>query len=184
MLRNERLRRVLMLCGSFVRNLAYYRAGWSEEHRHLLGMNNGDFWRVVNGNFIDTCVLEWCKLFGEKKGEFHWKKIVSNPVSFKAGLLLQAGLDEYAFNKEINTFRQYRDKWVAHLDTERTGFIPALEVAKKAVWFYYARVKQEAESRELVEFTRELDRAYEQCEREAKEVYRIAAGRPATGSQL
>jgi len=184
MLRSERLRRVLMLCGSFVRNPAYYRAGWSEEHKHPLDMNNGDFWRVVNGNFIDTCVLEWCKLFGENKGEFHWKKIVSDPVSFKENLRLQIGLDDDAFNKEIHIFREYRDKWVAHLDTERTGFIPALEVAKKAVWFYYARVKQEAESRELVEFTRELDRAYEHCEREAKEVYRIAAGSAAIGSQL
>jgi hypothetical protein len=180
--RSERLRRVIMLCGSFVRNLAYYRVGWSEEHKHLLAMNNGDFWRVVNGNFIDTCVLEWCKLFGESKGEFHWKKIISDPVSFKVGLLLQAGLDEDGFNREINIFREYRDKWVAHLDTERAGFIPALEIAKKAVWFYYARVKQEAESRELVELNRELDRAYEHCEGEAKEVYRIAVHRPAAGS--
>lgn len=164
-----------MLCGSFVRNLAYYRVGWSAEHKHLLGTNNGDFWRVVNGNFIDTCVLEWCKLFGDKKGEFYWKRIVSDPVSFKAGLLLHAGLNEDAFNKEINTFREYRDKWVAHLDTERTGFIPALEVAKKAVWFYYAHiVNQEAKSGEQTEFTRELDRAYEHCEHEAKEVYRTA----------
>jgi hypothetical protein len=182
MSRSDRLCSVLMLCGSFVRNLAYYRIGWNEEHKHLLGMYNDDFWRVVNGNFIDRCVLEWCKLFGETKGEFHWKKVVSDTVSFKAGLLRHIGLDEDAFNKEINIFREYRDKWVAHLDTERTGFIPALEVAKKAVWFYYARVKQEAESRDLAEFTRELDRAYEHCEREAKEVYRIAAYRPAIGS--
>ena len=91
-------------------------------------------------------------------------------------------MNEDAFNKEINTFREYRDKWVAHLDTEPTGFIPALEVAKKAVWFYYGHVKQEAGARELLEFTRELDRAYEDCESEAKEIYRIAASRRAMGS--
>ena len=67
MTRREKLGNVVKLCHSFLLNLASYRAGWNNEHRHLLEMTNtvsGDFWRKVNGNFIDMCVLEWCKLFG------------------------------------------------------------------------------------------------------------------------
>ena len=176
--RTEKLHRVLLLCGSFVRNLAYFRVGCGEEHKHLLSMDNENFnfWRMVNGNFIDMCVLDWCKLFGERKGEYCWKNIVTDAASFKIDLLLHLGLDEEAFNKEIHIMREYRDKWVAHLDLEQTGFRPMLDVAKKSIWFYYAHImKHEAESAYLVEFGPDLDRGYEYSEREANAVYRTAA---------
>ena len=75
--------------------------------------------------------------------------------------------------------REYRDKWVAHSDSERAGFYPALEVAKKAVWFYYGHVvKHEAASEDLTEFTPGLDLGYKHCEREAEAVYQAAATFP------
>jgi hypothetical protein len=64
-------RRVVTLCRHFVANLAYYRTGWTEKHRHLLDYRNDNFWRVVNGNFFDICVLEWCKLFADEKGKHY-----------------------------------------------------------------------------------------------------------------
>jgi len=132
--RKDRLRRVVILCRNFAINLAYYRAGCSNEHKHLLDpAKAGNFWRVVNGNFLDLCVLEWCKLFAEKKGEYYWEKVVTDPTSFKADLLLHVGLAEGAFQKEIKTMREYRDKFVAHLDSDNTGVYPAFDVAKKAV---------------------------------------------------
>jgi len=109
----------MTLCSSFARNLAYYRTGWSKKYKHLL--DGSDFWRAVNGNFLDMCVLEWCKLFADKKEKHHWRKVVSDPARFEAGLLRHLGLDEVAFQREIDTIRKYRDKFVAHLDLERSG---------------------------------------------------------------
>jgi len=170
--RREKLGNVVKLCHSFVRNLAYYRAGWANEHRHLLEMTNtvsGDFWRKVNGNFIDMCVLDWCKLFGEKTGEYFWKNIVADAARFNADLLFHLGLEEQEFNRQIHIMREYRDKWVAHLDLERSGFFPALEVPKKAAWFYYGRIVQQEP--DLSGLPAELDGGYEHCEEVAKAIY-------------
>ncbi len=67
------------------------------------------------------CVLDWCKLFGERNGNYSWKRIVADPDAFKRDLLEHLGLDDNAFDEEIRIFREYRDKWVAHLDRDRKG---------------------------------------------------------------
>jgi hypothetical protein len=74
----DRVRRAAILCVHFMRNLAYYRAGWAvrvghsgrsgSSHRVLL-RNDSQFWRTVNGNCLDACILEWCKLFAEPRGK-------------------------------------------------------------------------------------------------------------------
>src|SRR5919204_3835775 len=115
--RKDRLRRVVILCCSFARNLAYYRIAWSQEHRHLLDQGHAhvNFWRVVNSNFLEMCVLEWYKLFAEKKGKHFWGNIVTDVPAFEAGLLRYLGLEMDAFQKEISAMRLYRDKFIAHL---------------------------------------------------------------------
>ncbi|HEY6395117.1 MAG TPA: hypothetical protein VIX12_06830 [Candidatus Binataceae bacterium] len=173
--RKDRLRRVVILCGSFARNLAYYRVGWSQEHRHLLDPAKSDranFWNTVNGNFVYMCVLEWCKLFADKRGKHYWGKIVADPAGFKAGLLRHLGLDEGVFQTEINDMLELRDKHIAHLDSDPTGDIPRLDVPKKAVWFYHDYIaNQEAKPSDLAGLPVELDTGYKQCEDEAKAVY-------------
>lgn len=52
--------------------MAYYRAGWKDK-KLILG---GNFWTGINGNCLDIAVLEWCKLFADRKDPHHWKKIV------------------------------------------------------------------------------------------------------------
>ncbi len=171
--RKERLRRVVRLCCYFGTNLAYYRVGWSPEHKQLLDRVQGyNFWRTVNGNFLDVCVLEWCKLFGDQRGKHYWGKIVKDRAGFKAALLDHLGLEEDAFQKEVAIMRTYRDKWVAHLDSDITGIYPALDVAKKAVRFYHAHiVKHEAEPGDLAGLPLEFDKGYQDCEDEAKAIY-------------
>jgi len=173
MSRQDRLRRVLILCCSFARNLAYYRVGRSTDYLHLQKESNTTFtfWRAVNGNFIDMCVLEWCKLFADKKGKHYWKNIVSNPDEFRAGLLLHIGTKEAGFQKDIDIMLRYRDKFIAHLDSDPIMFIPALDAAKKAVWFYYAHVVDH-EGANLAGLPPDLEAGYLQTEDEARIVYR------------
>jgi hypothetical protein len=169
--RKDQLRRVVRLCSNFAVNLAYYRAGWSSEYKQLLEADT-NFWRAANGNFLDMCVLESCKLFTEKRGKYYWANIVSNTADFKTGLLRHLGSDEEAFKREIASMRNYRDKFVAHSDFDRTGHYPALDVPKKAVWFYHAHVvNHEAQLQDLEGLPLKLDPGYEEEEEETKAVY-------------
>ena len=171
MSRQDRLYRVVILCRNFAVNFAYYRVGQKPEHLHLQ-LRRGDFWRAVCGNFIDICVLEWCKLFGDSKGKHHWSKVVSDATSFENELLNHLGIDQAAFQQEIETMRRYRDKFLAHLDSDEVMHIPVLDMAKRAVWFYYAHVVQrEAKLGELAELPVGLDEAYAKYEDEAQAIY-------------
>jgi hypothetical protein len=175
MSRRDRLRRVVILCRNFTVNLAYYRVGRRSEHLPLQDYPRharASFWRAVSGNFIDSCVLEWCKLFADPKGKHHWSRIVSDPANFETQLMNHLGIDETAFEKEIGVMRQYRDKFLAHLDSDEVMNIPALDIAKQAVWFYHAYlVRHEAQPGDLVGLPIELDAGYAQCEDEARLIY-------------
>ena len=83
MTRRDRLRRAVIVCTSFVRNLAYYRACHGQHGSPLLAEAHPQvsFWRQANANFLDVSVLEWCKLFGEPKGEHGWRLIVTDPAA-------------------------------------------------------------------------------------------------------
>jgi hypothetical protein len=176
MSRKEKLRRVAFLCCSFGRNLAYYRAGWDKECKQLLELDksrNARFWRQVNSNFVEVCVLEWCKLFADPGGKFYWVNIVSDRASFKVALLRHLGLSEDGFSKEIDDMRTLRDKHIAHSDAVRTGYVPVLDVAKRAVWFYYDHiVRCEAQQGDLAGLPQELESGYLECLTEAMEIYR------------
>jgi len=171
--RRDRLRRVVILCRNFAVNLAYYRVGQRPEHSGLLDFQrHGNFWRAANGNFIDICVLEWCKLFTDSNGKHHWRNIVSDPTQFKTQLLDHLGIDEAAFQREIAAARRYRDKFLAHLDSAEVMNIPILDIAKKAVWFYHAHVvEHEVTPGDLDGLPVELDTGYAQCERQAEATY-------------
>src|SRR5687768_16055834 len=110
--RRDLLRRVVILCCSFGRILAYYRAWWGEEHQHFLSLANDHpiFWRAVNNNFLDMCILDWCKLFAYKRGKHYWGEVVTDPSAFEVALLRHLGLETETFQNEIDNILYYRDK--------------------------------------------------------------------------
>jgi hypothetical protein len=175
--RDERLRRVLILCCSFARNLAYYRTGRRTPYLHLQQTPNPTFtfWRAVSGNFIDMCVLEWCKLFADRRGKHYWRNIAADPDDFRVKLLNHLGIDEVGFQKDIDIMLRYRDKFIAHLDSDIIMNIPALDAAKKAVWFYHGYVLAH-ENIVLAGLPADLDKGYMETEDEAATVYRKAGG--------
>ncbi len=139
MTRRERLRRVFILCTHFTRNLGYVRGAdknkdvWAPPLDHPLS----HFCVTANNNFVDMCVLEWCKLFGDKKGEHYWGSIVADPTKFESELLQHLSVDTATFETYRLEMRAYRDKFVAHLDSELRGDIPSFDLAWRAVEFYY-----------------------------------------------
>lgn len=82
-------------------------------------------------------MLEFCKLFAEKRGRHHWRKVVSDQTAFLTGLLPTLGMNETELNEYIQTFRFYRNKYLAHLDEETTGNFPDLGPGKDAVSYLY-----------------------------------------------
>ena len=81
--RRERLRRAVILCADFTRNLAYYRASF--RHSEVWKQRSQDvaFWMTVHGNALDMCVLAWCKLFGGSNDQHAWQKVVSDSAAFE-----------------------------------------------------------------------------------------------------
>jgi hypothetical protein len=180
--RRDRLRRVVLLCCAFMRNLAYYRTGY----RYPIGWRDAplaevaSFWRIVNGNFIDVCVLEWCKLLGDAKAQHYWERVVSDKERFKTELLRRLGLSEAEFELFRQKMRTYRDRFIAHLDSEFVMQIPTLDLAKTSVEFYHEYVAMnEAEPADLFalpDTAEKLQHGYRECEEEAERVYRAAFG--------
>ncbi len=134
MTRRQRVRRTLILCCHFLRNLAFYKAGW----RGDVCIRKDQFWVTANGNFLDHCVLEWCKLFGdEKRGKHFWRKVITDQDVFLEGLLQTLEFTETEFASYIDDMRTYRDKFVAHLDLDEVMKIPRLRLARKSVSYLH-----------------------------------------------
>lgn len=175
MSRRDRLRRVVILCRDFARNLAYYRSGQSSRHKSLLDRATcaeANFWRVTNSNFIDMCVLDWCKLFADKNGKHYWTNVVTDAPGLEAALLAHLDVSAEEWQRQIDVMRRYRDKFLAHLDSDYVMNIPTLDLAKNAVWFYHSWVVgKEAKAGEIDNLPNELDTGFQQSQREAERVF-------------
>lgn len=135
----DRIRGVALLCCHCARNVAYYRAGWVEGRF----ISNDDFWRNANSNFLDIAVLEWCKLFVDRKGKHYWSKVVSVPDEFLPVLINGIDVTENVFNTHCEEVKTYRDKFVAHLDAGRRMQIPSLTIVVESAVFLYDLVRNE-----------------------------------------
>jgi hypothetical protein len=186
----ERQRRVVRLCCMFMRSLAFFRAGLQPEVPPKLFARThpqGWFWRGVHGNFMDMCVLDWCKLFADYKSEHHWHRVVDDRVRFKKDLCAALGIRSAEFTKMIKEVEHYRNKFVAHLDEERVMRFPKWELPKKAVAFLHEHLAQQAHSHEdwrrlgLPATAEEMDRGSARSFQEAQSVYAEAMAPSSTG---
>jgi len=162
--RVKRLRRVGLLCCSFSRNCAYYKAGWLETKTTA----TNEFWLTVQNNFLDTAVLEWLKLFGDFKDKHHWKKVAECPDEFKLEMLSFCNTTEAELVEHRNQFKDYRDKFIAHLDSEPTMKIPVLDIALRLTEYYYGYISKELGTVHLANLPTELEEYYETCLSDSK----------------
>jgi hypothetical protein len=139
MTHEERIRRVAIVCCHCLRNIAFYRAGWKQKKLRV----RRQFWVNANGNFLDTAVLEWCKIFTDRNGKHHWKRVVSNHSSFAAGLFAHLGMTKKEFANYARPILQYRNKFVAHLDDERVANIPRLRMALRSAAYLYDHLRSD-----------------------------------------
>ncbi|WP_043994275.1 hypothetical protein [Moritella sp. PE36] len=167
--RDERIRRVGFLCVHFVRNLAFYRAGM--ENGILLKTN--PFWRTANFNFFDQAVLEWCKLFADKKGKHYWGKIATDCSKFQIFLCETIRMDNDEFEVYVNELRKSRDKFIAHLDSERHDYRPHMDIAYKCIEYYYQHLfNHDNKQNCLSDFPSDLKVFYDKCFQLAEAEYK------------
>ena len=150
--------------------MAHYRAGWNDGKL----INGADFWKSINGNCFDYAVLEWCKLFADKKDNHFWKNIVANKDQFENNL--QGAIGEISnpeeFPNYIKIMRRYRDKFIAHLDDDLTAHLPSLDIGLQAVQTYYQYIIDiEASKEALTALPSNIKEYYERSYAEARHAY-------------
>lgn len=149
--------------------MAYYRSGWRGKSLIL----SSQFWVGVNGNFIDICVLEWCKLFGDLGGKHFWKKGVSDPQAFIDGLLNKLGMRKDEFEGYIIEMKTYRDKYIAHWDLDEKAKVPKLDITKKsAIYLYNYLLDREDQGGYFNDAPRDASQFYKDALEEGKTIYR------------
>lgn len=131
--RIARLRRAAKLCCHCVRNLAFNRA----RNRKLFHGPDSQFWLTVDGNFLDICILDWCKLFGDNKGKHGWQKVITNKDKFFEDMLKRIECNRNKFTDYIVDVKTYRDKFVSHLDEDNAMHIPSLDIIKDSSFYLY-----------------------------------------------
>jgi hypothetical protein len=157
--REKRLRRVALLCCHFARNCAYYRAGWNGKTTKA----TNEFWATVQNNFIDIAVLEWLKLFGDHNGKHHWKKVAEDRELFKTDMLATCNISEDELKSSRESIKEYRDKFIAHLDSEETMHVPELNVPLAVVKYYYLYVANELGPAGLKNLPADIEHYYQGC---------------------
>ncbi len=179
----ERVRRTMRLADYCLKNIAYYRAGRRLGRFRL--EPNRQFWVTVSNNFLDTAILEWCKLFADRDGKHYWKETVTDHDKFMRGLLTRLRMTKAEYVGYIQAMECERDKFIAHLDDERTMRPPRLRAARiSAAYLHDYLISDVTAGRWLIwvptarevylTFYREATREY-QTQREAP-----GAARPAT----
>jgi hypothetical protein len=133
------------------------------------------FWTQVSANFLDISVLEWCKLLGDEKDKHYWRNVVTDPAAFEASLLANLEMEASDFLDLGKKMRRYRDKFVAHLDSDAKMDIPQLTAPLAANSFYHGHmVRVEAAAGDLfglADTSEKFANGYEHCFKEAQRAY-------------
>jgi hypothetical protein len=169
---SDRLRRCILVCCHFARNVAYHRSRPQGRGRP----HEVEFWNTADGNFLDVAVLEWCKLF-DTDARQGWKKVVSDKETFERAMLAALDVTAEEFEKFIQEMRRYRDKFVAHLDSDKVADIPHLELAKRAVQIYHQHIwDNELEPSAKSNLPSDLEAYYQERLAEGAAIYAQVSG--------
>jgi hypothetical protein len=147
--------------------MAYYRAGHDGFTKA-----SPEFWITVDGNFIDMAVIEWCKLFGDRKGKHFWANVVADTSRFEGMLLGHLSMTADELAAYTNEMRTYRDKFLVHLDDLDMMEISFLNNARASVEFYHRQVvEHECTPGDLVCLPTDLADYYRRCFEQAQAIY-------------
>lgn len=82
------------------------------------------FWISVRNNFFNVAVLEWCKVFADKRSKYYYQSVMRQYYHKDFDINSEIGIVECRLSEAVKIVRHYRDKFVAHLDDEQTMHTP------------------------------------------------------------
>ena len=165
---DQGLRNSALLCLHGLRNLAYYRAGW-HGNKPLF---HGELMATMNGNCLDICVLEWCKLFALVRDLHYWANVVDDPTTYQTEFVQNVEVDAAGFEAYQKKMRELRDKFIAHLDARPTMHVPWLDTAKTSFVFHLHHLGRMDVNSGVLEGLPLRAGAYSMsCKRQAEEFY-------------
>jgi hypothetical protein len=130
-----------------------------------------EYWKTVTSNCLDVCILEWCKLFADPRDPHHWQNVVSISSAFEGGLYKRLRVSAHRFEAYRIATRRYRDKFLAHLDSDLVIEIPTLDLALSAACIYYSHVLEvECKPQTARAFPQDLFDFYAACKMGAAKV--------------
>ncbi|MEX2244314.1 MAG: hypothetical protein WD716_10775 [Fimbriimonadaceae bacterium] len=132
------------LAGNGLRNIAFYYA-----IRQVPELPRGEVWSTVGDNFMRLAILDWCKIFADRKGKLNWRREAPRPETFMNDLLQAIDVSQSDFEIYTTQMRRVRNKWVAHLDPEIYGAdprnkTPYLGLALQSLAYFYDRARNGA----------------------------------------
>jgi hypothetical protein len=100
------------------------------------------------------------------------EKVLTDPANFKADLLRILAISGDELAAYIEKMRNYRDKFLAHLDDLPVMDIPFLDRAHAAVELYHRHItKREIAIGDLSQLPTDLAAYYVACFEEARRIY-------------
>lgn len=139
--REELLIIVGTTCKNFVNQLSYNRVFYKyKDHLKLTLLVH------ICNNCIDSAVLNWCHLFNSHNDRLHWKKIVNTVKidTFRQELLHHVSITENDWKEYRDKIKDYRGDCVSHINPFLyIDKIPEMDIAMKAVDYYYQYILQE-----------------------------------------
>lgn len=152
-------------------------------------MSGSKFWAQTCTAHVCEAVIIWCKLFGTRGDETHWKKFIqdkSEQEKFKGILWEKLNFSEDNWTDYVEAMRKLRGKCIAHTELafDRSSIIPELfpadnvinlpelDTAVKVVKFYdeWARIKRYGE---FYAFHHEVPRVEDVVKDYAEETQRV-----------
>jgi hypothetical protein len=103
---------------------------------------------LICNNFFDMALLNWAHLFGNLRDDLHFKKVLSDPESFKSKIQNKLSMDQNGWENHWKSLKDFRDQRVAHIDPVESSIVPDLEIAFKCICEYYDVAKTELKAQQ------------------------------------
>lgn len=105
------------------------------------------------------------------------KNTVENHTDFRTGLINRAGIDQFQLNTYTREMRRYRDKFVAHLDSDEVAYPPNLQIGLDSVAYYQAHILDYDQNNSIFQgLPKDIAEYHDQCSREAAGIYQQKMG--------
>lgn len=125
----------------FSRSFIYYRTIHKSLSLKQLKTDE-QFWIHSLNAFLNSAIIQWCKVFGTDSNEVHWKKAINeNYINFQKVIKDEILKNtNFSFNEWKNyhkEMRNFRNSYSAHRHTSNLPPVPFLVKAFKVATAYF-----------------------------------------------